>query len=65
MTGMVALKSIVDNFKSKNKKLIFSGLNARIIKKLEKANFNLNEENLKSFSNIEDAINYTKLLVEK
>ena len=65
MTGMVALKSIVDNFKSKNKKLIFSGLHTRIIKKLEKANFNLNEENLKSFSNIEDAINYTKLLVEK
>jgi sulfate permease, SulP family len=49
MIGMVALKSIVANFKSKNKKLIFSGLNARIIKKLEKANFNLNEENLKSF----------------
>jgi SulP family sulfate permease len=65
MTGMVALKSIVNNFKSKNKKLIFSGLHTRIIKKLEKANFNLNEENLKSFSNIEDAINYTKLLVEK
>ena len=65
MTGMVALKSIVDNFKRKDKKLIFSGLNTRILKKLEKANFNLNEENLKSFSNIEDAINYTKLLVEK
>ena len=65
MTGMVALKSIVDNFKRKDKKLIFSGLNTRILKKLEKANFNLNEENLKSFSNIEDAINYTKILVEK
>ena len=61
MTGMVALKSIVDNFKRKDKKLIFSGLNARILKKLEKANFNIPNESLKSFPNIEDAINYTKL----
>ena len=62
MTAMVALKSIVDNFESKDKKLIFSGLNPRIAKKLEKANFDLCKENQKSFSNLEDAINYSKHL---
>lgn len=65
ITAMVALKSIIDNFESKDKKLIFSGLNPRILKKLEKANFNLNKKNLKSFSNIEDAIVYSKQYAEK
>ncbi|MBP7748575.1 MAG: C4-dicarboxylic acid transporter DauA [Aliarcobacter sp.] len=60
MTGIVALKSIVNNFEDKDKKLIFSGLNERILKKLEKANFNINKKNLTSFSNIEEAIIYSK-----
>lgn len=62
ITAMVALKSIVDNFKNKNKKLIFCGLSNRILKKLEKANFDLNKKDLISLENIEDAINYAKLL---
>ncbi|MFA9238468.1 MAG: C4-dicarboxylic acid transporter DauA [Candidatus Paceibacteria bacterium] len=60
MTGIVALKSIVNNFENNDKKLIFSGLNERILKKLEKADFNLNKKNLTSFSNIEEAIIYSK-----
>jgi RNA-splicing ligase RtcB len=39
MTGIVALKSIVDTFENEEKTLIFCGLNERILKKLEKANF--------------------------
>ena len=35
---------------------------SRIAKKLEKANFDLCKENQKSFSNLEDAINYSKHL---
>ena len=62
MTAIVALKSIVENFESKEKKLIFCGLNERIIKKLEKANFNLNKENLNSFKSLEESIFYAKKL---
>ncbi len=60
MTGIVALKSIVNNFENNDKKLIFSGLNERILKKLEKADFHLNKKNLTSFSDIEEAIIYSK-----
>ena len=63
MTAMVALKSIVDNFKRKNKKLIFSGLNARIVKKLTKAKFEFYDINLKTFDNLEDSINYSKTVI--
>ena len=56
MTAMVALKSIIDIFNDKNKKLIFCGLNSRIEKKLEKAHFNIKE----NFDHIEDAINFAK-----
>ena len=63
MTAMVALKSIVDNFKSKNKKLIFSGLNARIVRKLTKAKFEFDDINLKTFDNLEDSINYSKSVI--
>ena len=56
MTAMVALKSIIDIFNDKNKKLIFCGLNSRIEKKLEKAHFNIKE----NFDQIEDAINFAK-----
>ena len=63
MTAMVALKSIVDNFRRKNKKLIFSGLNARIVKKLTKAKFEFDDINLKTFDNLEDSINYSKTVI--
>ncbi|MDY0051215.1 MAG: SulP family inorganic anion transporter, partial [Aliarcobacter sp.] len=63
MTGIVALKSIVDNFKSRNKTLIFSGLSKRILTKLEKANFKFDETNLINFNNLEDSINYSKAVI--
>ncbi|MFV7790711.1 C4-dicarboxylic acid transporter DauA [Aliarcobacter lanthieri] len=56
ITAMVALKSIVDNFEVKNKKLIFSGLNKRVLQKLQRAKFDY----VTTFSEIEDAINYAK-----
>ena len=58
MTAMVALKSIIDTFKSKNKKIIFSGLSQRVLKKLERAKFDY----VTSFSNMEDSIEYAKHL---
>lgn len=54
MTAMVALKSIIDTFKSKEKKIIFSGLSQRVLKKLERAKFDY----VTSFSNMEDSIEY-------
>ena len=63
MTGIVALKSIVDNFTSEEKTLIFSGLNERILKKLEKAKFNFDQINLKTFDNLDDSINYSKSII--
>ena len=63
ITAMVALKSIVNTFENKNKKLIFSGLNKRIIKKLIKANFVFDDINLKKFDNLEDSINYSKSII--
>lgn len=56
MTAMVALESIVDSFKIKNKKLIFAGLNQRVLKKLERAKFDY----VTTFSHLEDAIEYSK-----
>ena len=56
MTAIVALKSIVENFQSKDKKLIFSGLNQRVLKKLERAEIDY----VTTFSNINDAIEYAK-----
>src|SRR5574344_2136826 len=56
MTAMVALKSIVDSFEAKDKKLIFSGLNQRVLKKLERAEIDY----VTTFSNMHDAIEYAK-----
>ncbi|OCL95123.1 C4-dicarboxylic acid transporter DauA [Aliarcobacter thereius] len=58
MTAMVALKSIIDTFAAKNKKLILSGLNNRVLKKLERAKFDY----VTSFSNIEDSLEYVRHL---
>ncbi|MGD9624065.1 MAG: C4-dicarboxylic acid transporter DauA [Arcobacter sp.] len=63
MTAIVALKSIVDNFKNQKKKLIFCGLNNRIYRKLEKANFLFNEKYLTNLSNLDEAINYSKNII--
>ena len=63
MTGIITLESIVENFESKNKKLVFCGLNERILKKLEKANFEFDSINLKSFDNLDDSINYSKSVI--
>ena len=63
MTGIIALESIVENFRSKNKKLIFCGVNARILKKLEKAHFEFDSLHLKNFDNLHDSINYSKSII--
>ena len=60
MTGIITLESIVENFESKNKKLVFCGLNERILKKLEKAHFHFDGVTLKTFDNLHDSINYSK-----
>lgn len=56
MTAIVALKSIIESFEAKDKKLIFSGLNQRVLKKLERAQI----EYVTTFSNINDSIEYAK-----
>ena len=63
MTGIITLESIVENFESKNKKLVFCGLNERILKKLEKAHFHFDGVTLKSFNNLNDSINYSKSII--
>ena len=60
MTGIITLESIVENFESKNKKLVFCGLSERILKELEKAHFHFDGVTLKTFDNLHDSINYTK-----
>ena len=60
MTGIITLKSIVENFESKNKKLVFCGLSERILKELEKAHFHFDGVTLKTFDNLHDSINYSK-----
>ena len=63
MTAIVALKSIVDNFKNQKKRLIFCGLNNRIYRKLEKANFLFNEKYLINLNNLDEAIYYSKNII--
>ncbi len=46
MTALVAFKSIIDNFKMNNKKLIIVGVNDRILKKFKKMDINFNGESL-------------------
>ena len=63
MTGIITLESIVENFESKNKKLVFCGLSERILKKLEKAHFHFDGMTLKTFDNLHDSINYSKSVI--
>ena len=63
MTGIITLESIVENFESKNKKLVFCGLSERILKKLEKAHFHFDGVTLKSFDNLHDSITYSKSVI--
>ncbi|MCG3665952.1 C4-dicarboxylic acid transporter DauA [Aliarcobacter butzleri] len=58
VTAMVALKSIVNSFETEQKKLIFCGLNQNIQNKLQRAKFDY----VTTFSNLEDAIKYSKQL---
>jgi SulP family sulfate permease len=58
ITAMVALKSIVNNFEEEQKKLIFCGLNQNIKNRLQRAKFDY----VTTFSNLEDAIKYSKQL---
>ena len=58
VTAMVALKSIVNSFETEQKKLIFCGLNQNIQNKLQRAKF----DHVTTFSNLEDAIKYSKQL---
>ncbi|MCT7579757.1 C4-dicarboxylic acid transporter DauA [Aliarcobacter butzleri] len=58
VTAMVALKSIVNSFEIEQKKLIFCGLNQNIQNKLQRAKFDY----VTTFSNLEDAIKYSKQL---
>jgi len=53
MTGLVAVKSIVDIFKSKKKKLVICGLKPRMIQKFKKVGIVFDEENLVLEPNIE------------
>ena len=63
MTGIIALESIVENFESKNKKLVFCLFSDRILKKLEKAHFHFDGVTLKSFDNLSDSISYSKSVI--
>ena len=63
MTAIVSLKSIVENFERKEKKLIFCGLNHKTIQTLKKANFKFEQNHLKNFSSINEAIEYAKFVV--
>ena len=56
MTGLVAFKSIVDNFKAKDKKLIICGLKPRFIQKFKKVGIEFDNINLKQASNVTSAI---------
>jgi len=56
MTGLVAFKSIVDNFKANNKKLIICGLKPRFIHKFKKVGIEFDNINLKQASNVTSAI---------
>jgi SulP family sulfate permease len=57
MTGLVAFKSIVDNFKANNKKLIICGLKPRFIHKFKKVGIEFDNSNLKQASDVAMAIN--------
>ena len=63
MAALVSLKSIVENFERKEKKLIFCGLNHKTIQTLKKANFKFEQNHLKNFSSINEAIEYAKFVV--
>jgi len=60
MTGLVAFKSIVDNFKAKEKKLIICGLKPRFIQKFKKVGIVFDNINLKQAHDVEVAINLAR-----
>lgn len=58
ITAMVALKSIIESMEKSEKKLILTGLNQRVLKKLERAKLSY----VRTFLNIDDAISFSKSL---
>lgn len=56
MTGLVAFKSIVDNFKNKNKELIICGLKPRFIQKFKKVGIVFDNNKLKQALDVETAV---------
>jgi SulP family sulfate permease len=59
MTALVAFKSIIENFKNNNKKLVICGLSSRIEKKFAKAQIVFNDKNLVLQQNLDKAIDET------
>lgn len=60
MTGIVALKSILDTFKKKKVLLIFSGLEERMILKLEKAGLKQENGELEYYDDLKVSIMHIK-----
>lgn len=56
MTGLVAVKSIVDTFKANDKKLVICGLKPRFIQKFKKVGIEFDEVNLVQESDVATAI---------
>lgn len=56
MTGLVAVKSIVDNFRANNKKLIICGLKPRFILKFRKVGIEFDENNVVQESDVATAV---------
>ncbi|WP_419770367.1 MAG: C4-dicarboxylic acid transporter DauA [Candidatus Marinarcus sp.] len=56
MTALVAFQSIIENFKSKNKKLVICGLKSRLLTKLNKSGVVFNDTDLILEHNIHKAI---------
>ncbi|MFA7091287.1 MAG: C4-dicarboxylic acid transporter DauA [Arcobacteraceae bacterium] len=60
MTGLVAFKSIVDNFKANDKKLVICGLKPRFILKFRKVGIEFDGKNLVQESDVSTAIKTVK-----
>lgn len=60
MTGLVAFKSIVDNFKANNKRLVICGLKPRFILKFRKVGIEFDGANLVQESDVSTAIKVVK-----
>lgn len=64
MTALVALKSIIDNFKSNDKTLIITGINNRIKNKFQKFGIEFKDNELILEHNIKSALNHLHINVQ-